>query len=231
MFLEIKDVKKNYGKGGGYIQVLKGVSASLNEGQICVVLGASGSGKSTLLNIVGGIDNAESGEILVDGKDIAKLSNAKRAEYRRNYVGFVFQMYNLIPNLTLKENIEVCSYLSKSPLIIGELLDILGLAEHQNKYPSQLSGGQQQRCSVARALVKNPKLLLCDEPTGALDYKSSKEMLELFEKINQRYGTTMIIITHNEALKYLAHQIVYIKDGCIIKTEGNNPIPADQIEW
>lgn len=231
MFLKVENVKKSFGEAGSYVQVLKGINTELSEGNVCVVLGPSGSGKSTLMNIIGGLDKADSGDVVVDGQIITKLSSKKRAQYRRKYLGFVFQFYNLIPNLTLRENIQVCEYLSKTPLDIDELLDVLGLTEHQNKYPSQLSGGQQQRCSVARALVKNPKLLLCDEPTGALDYKSSKEMLELLETINKRYGTTMIIITHNEAIKDMAHKIIYIKDGYITKTEQNIPVLAKEIVW
>ena len=231
MFLKVENVKKSFGEAGSYVQVLKGINTELSEGNVCVVLGPSGSGKSTLMNIIGGLDKADSGDVVVDGQIMTKLSSKKRAQYRRKYLGFVFQFYNLIPNLTLRENIQVCEYLSKTPLDIDELLDVLGLTEHQNKYPSQLSGGQQQRCSVARALVKNPKLLLCDEPTGALDYKSSKEMLELLETINKRYGTTMIIITHNEAIKDMAHKIIYIKDGYITKTEQNIPVLAKEIVW
>ena len=231
MFLKVENVKKSFGEAGSYVQVLKGINTELSEGNVCVVLGPSGSGKSTLMNIIGGLDKADSGDVVVDGQIITKVSSKKRAQYRRKYLGFVFQFYNLIPNLTLRENIQVCEYLSKTPLDIDELLDVLGLTEHQNKYPSQLSGGQQQRCSVARALVKNPKLLLCDEPTGALDYKSSKEMLELLETINKRYGTTMIIITHNEAIKDMAHKIIYIKDGYITKTEQNIPVLAKEIVW
>ncbi len=231
MFLKVENVKKSFGEAGSYVQVLKGINTELSEGNVCVVLGPSGSGKSTLMNIIGGLDKPDSGDVVVDGQNITKLSSKKRAQYRRKYLGFVFQFYNLIPNLTLRENIQVCEYLSKTPLDIDELLDVLGLTEHQNKYPSQLSGGQQQRCSVARALIKNPKLLLCDEPTGALDYKSSKEMLELLETINKRYGTTMIIITHNEAIKDMAHKIIYIKDGYITKTEQNIPVLAKEIVW
>lgn len=231
MFLEVKNVTKSYGESDSYIQVLKGVSMGLDKGQICVVLGPSGSGKSTLLNVIGGLDTVNSGQILIDGQNIVKFSAKKTARYRRKYLGFVFQFYNLIPNLTLRENIQVCQYLSHNPLDIDELLDILDLTQHQNKYPSQLSGGQQQRCSVARALVKNPMLLLCDEPTGALDYASSKEMLVLLEKINRRYGTTMMIITHNEAIRKMAHKVLYIRDGEIAKTECNQPLPASEIEW
>ncbi|GHU82511.1 ABC transporter ATP-binding protein [Clostridia bacterium] len=231
MFVEIKNVSKSYGEAGSYVQVLKGVNTELTEGHICVVLGPSGSGKSTLLNVVGGLDKIDSGEIIVDGNNITKLVAKKVAAYRRKYLGFVFQFYNLIPNLTLRENIQVCEYLSSNSLDINELLDVLNLTEHQNKYPSQLSGGQQQRCSVARALAKNPKLLLCDEPTGALDYNSSREMLVLLEKINQRYGTTMLIITHNEAIQKMAHKVIHIRDGSITESVNNTPLSASGIEW
>lgn len=231
MFVEVKNVIKSYGEAGNYVQVLKGINTQIGEGEICVVLGPSGSGKSTLLNVVGGLDKVDSGEIIVDGNIITTYSQKKIADYRRRYLGFVFQFYNLIPNLTLKENIQVCEYLSKDSLDIDELLDVLDLTEHKNKYPSQLSGGQQQRCSVARALVKKPKLLLCDEPTGALDYASSKEMLVLLEKINKHYKTTMMIITHNEAIQKMAHQVIHIHDGNIIESVKNQPIPAKEIEW
>lgn len=231
MFVEVRNVTKSYGEADNSVQVLKGVSAQLNEGKICVVLGPSGSGKSTLLNVIGGLDKVNSGEIIVDGNIITKYSQKKIVNYRRQYLGFVFQFYNLIPNLTLKENIQVCEYLSKKPLDIDELLDVLKLTEHKDKYPSQLSGGQQQRCSVARALAKNPKLLLCDEPTGALDYASSKEMLVLLEQINKRYKTTMMIITHNEAIQKMAHHIIRIHDGNILESVNNQPLPASEIEW
>lgn len=168
MYLQVKDLKKSYGEGGSYIQVLKGITTGVEQGQMCVIQGTSGSGKSTFLNCVGGLDVMDSGSIKVDGKEIAGLDMDALADYRRDNLGFIFQFYNLVPNLTVRENIQVCEYLTKDPLDMEELLEVLGLTEHQNKFPSQLSGGQQQRCAIARALIKNPKLLLCDEPTGTI---------------------------------------------------------------
>lgn len=231
MFLQLRNVFKSYGEGGSFVQVLNNVNAEIEESQICVILGPSGSGKSTLLNVIGGLDNIDSGSIIVDGNEISRLSGKGIVAYRRKYLGFVFQFYNLVPNLTVRENIEVCEYLSQDALNIDELLSVLNLQEHQDKYPSQLSGGQQQRCSVARALVKNPKLLLCDEPTGALDYKSSKEMLVLLEKINNLYGTTMLIVTHNDAIQNMADKVIHVKDGIISESIIENPLPATEIEW
>ena len=179
MFVEVTGIKKSYGEGGSYVQVLKGVSVGIEKGEMCVIQGTSGSGKSTLLNCIGGLDEVDSGSIKIDGKEIVGLRGEKLSDYRRATHGFIFQFYNLIPNLTVRENIQVCEYLTKSPLDMDELLSVLGLTEHQNKFPSQLSGGQQQRCAIARALIKNPKLLLCDEPTGALDSKTSREILIL----------------------------------------------------
>ena len=201
MYVEISNVTKSYGEGGSYCKVLNGISTLIDRGQICVILGPSGSGKSTLLNAIGGLDTVDSGQIHIDGKEITGLKPERLSDYRRDTLGFVFQFYNLIPNLTAEENIQVCGYLSKVPLSMQELLDILGLTEHRNKFPSQLSGGQQQRCAIARALIKNPKLLLCDEPTGALDSKTAKEILILLEKINQIYGTTILMVTHNAAIR------------------------------
>ena len=201
MYLEVSDVKKSYGEGGSYIQVLKGVSLQVKQGDMCVIQGTSGSGKSTLLNCIGGLDTIESGSIKVDGTEIAGMKADELSDYRRDYLGFIFQFYNLVPNLTVRENIQVCEYLTDQPLNMDELLEILGLTEHQNKFPAQLSGGQQQRCAIARALIKNPKLLLCDEPTGALDSKTSRDILILLEKINATYGTTMLIVTHNNSIK------------------------------
>ena len=201
MYLEVSDVKKSYGEGGSYIQVLKGVSLQVKQGDMCVIQGTSGSGKSTLLNCIGGLDTIESGSIKVDGIEIAGMKADELSDYRRDYLGFIFQFYNLVPNLTVRENIQVCEYLTDQPLNMDELLEILGLTEHQNKFPAQLSGGQQQRCAIARALIKNPKLLLCDEPTGALDSKTSRDILILLEKINATYGTTMLIVTHNNSIK------------------------------
>ena len=215
MFLDVRDIKKSYGGVENSTQILNGISLGVERGQMCVILGPSGSGKSTLLNTIGGLDGVDEGQIVVDGLDISKLKSKELSLYRRNYLGFIFQFYNLVPNLTLRENIQVCEYLSKESLDLDELLEVLGIKEHKNKFPSQLSGGQQQRCAIARALIKNPKLLLCDEPTGALDYKTSKEILILLEEINKKYGTTMLIVTHNTVIKDMVHKVIKIKDGQI----------------
>ena len=231
MYLEVKDMKKSYGENGSYIQVLKGITTGVEEGKMCVIQGASGSGKSTFLNCIGGLDTLDSGSIIVNGKEIAGLKNDALSDYRRDNLGFIFQFYNLVPNLTVKENIQVCEYLSENPLKLEELLEILGLMEHQNKFPSQLSGGQQQRCAIARALIKNPKLLLCDEPTGALDSATSRDILMLLEKINKKFGTTMLIVTHNNAIRNMVHKVIVMKDGQI-SSEHNNEIriPAAELE-
>lgn len=231
MYLEIENVKKSYGKDGSYIQVLKGITTGVEKGQMCVIQGTSGSGKSTLLNCIGGLDTMDYGSVRVDGKEIFGLKSEALSDYRRDNLGFIFQFYNLVPNLTVRENIQVCEYISDNPLDIDELLDTLGLTEHQNKFPSQLSGGQQQRCAIARALVKNPKLLLCDEPTGALDSKTSRDILVLLEKINEKYGTTMLIVTHNNSIKNMVHKVIYVKDGLIKKEyENETRIPAAELE-
>ncbi len=232
MYIEVKEIKKSYGEGGSFVQVLDGISTNLEKGNMCVILGPSGSGKSTFLNAIGGLDTVDSGSIKIDGKEITGLNSDSLSDYRRDYLGFVFQFYNLIPNLTVKENIEVCSFLTKNPLDMDELLKTLGLMEHRNKFPAQLSGGQQQRCAIARALIKNPKLLLCDEPTGALDSKTSKEILILLEEINKKYGTTMMIVTHNDAIKDMVHKVIKIKDGEIYKEyENKTRILAADLEW
>lgn len=231
MYLEVRNVKKSYGKESSYIQVLKGISTDIEKGQMCVIQGTSGSGKSTLLNCIGGLDTMDSGSVKVDGKEIFGLSSDKLSDYRRDNLGFIFQFYNLVPNLTVRENIRVCEYLAENPLDMDELLDTLGLTEHQNKFPSQLSGGQQQRCAIARALIKNPKLLLCDEPTGALDSKTSRDILILLEKINEKYGTTMLIVTHNNSIKNMVHKVIIIKDGLIRKDyENESRVPAAELE-
>ena len=231
MYIEVNGIKKSYGEGGSYVQVLKGIDLSVEKGVMCVIQGTSGSGKSTMLNCIGGLDNADSGSIKIDGKEIVGMKNKALSEYRRDSLGFIFQFYNLVPNLTVRENIKVCEYLAENPLDINELLDVLGLTEHQNKFPSQLSGGQQQRCAIARALIKNPKLLLCDEPTGALDSKTSRDILMLLEKVNERYGTTMLIVTHNNAIKNMVDQIVMMKDGLIRKSYMNDAkVPAAELE-
>lgn len=231
MYLEISDVKKSYGSETSYVQVLNGISTSVEQGNLCVIQGASGSGKSTLLNCIGGLESMDSGSIRVDGKELFGMKPSALADYRREQLGFVFQFYNLVPNLTVLENIQVCQYLSKEPLDIDELLEIIGLTEHQNKFPSQLSGGQQQRCAIARALVKNPRLLLCDEPTGALDSKTSRDILILLETINRRYETTMLIVTHNNAIKDMVHKVLVIKDGRVVQDYRNDVrVPAADLE-
>lgn len=231
MYVQVSDVKKSYGEGGSFIQVLKGITVGVDQGSMCVIQGTSGSGKSTLLNCIGGLDMVDSGSIQVDGKEMVGLKPEELSDYRRDYLGFIFQFYNLVPNLTVRENIQVCEYLTENPLNMDELLDILGLTEHQNKFPSQLSGGQQQRCAIARALIKNPKLLLCDEPTGALDSKTSRDILVLLEKINAQYGTTMLIVTHNNAIKDMVDQVIILKDGMIRKNYRNETkVPAAELE-
>lgn len=232
MYVDISNVTKSYGEGGSYCKVLNGISTMIDKGEICVILGPSGSGKSTLLNAIGGLDTVDSGQIHIDGQEITGLKPERLSDYRRDTLGFVFQFYNLIPNLTVEENIQVCGYLSKAPLAMQELLDILGLTEHKNKFPSQLSGGQQQHCAIARALIKNPKLLLCDEPTGALDSKTAKEILILLEEINQKYGTTMLMVTHNAAIRSMAHKVIQIRDGQISREYENDfRIPASELTW
>ncbi len=231
MYLEIQNVKKSYGQGGSYIQVLKGVNTGVEKGQMCVIQGTSGSGKSTLLNCIGGLDTMDSGSIKVDGTEIFGMKNNALADYRRDNLGFIFQFYNLVPNLTVRENIQVCEYIAQQPMNMEELLDVLGLTEHQNKSPSQLSGGQQQRCAIARALIKNPKLLLCDEPTGALDSNTSRDILVLLEQINAKYGTTMLIVTHNNSIKNMVHKVIFLKDGQVRKEYINETrVPAAELE-
>ena len=231
MYLQVKDVKKSYGRDTSYVQVLKGISTGLERGQMCVIQGTSGSGKSTLLNCIGGLDTMDSGSITVDGKEIFGLKPAQLSDYRRDNLGFVFQFYNLVPNLTVRENIQICQHIAENPLNIDELLETLGLTEHQNIFPAQLSGGQQQRTAIARALIKNPKLLLCDEPTGALDSKTSRDILVLLEEINAKYGTTMLIVTHNNSIKNMVHKVILIKDGLVKKEYMNETrTPAAELE-
>lgn len=231
MYIEVKNLKKSYGSDAGTVQILKGISTSVEKGQMCVIQGTSGSGKSTLLNCIGGLDTMDSGSVKVDNQEIFGLKPNSLSDYRRDNLGFIFQFYNLIPNLTIRENVQVCQYLAKNPLNMDDLFEVLGLTEHQNKFPSQLSGGQQQRCAIARALVKNPKLLLCDEPTGALDSKTSRDILILLEKINKTYGTTMLIVTHNNSIKNMVHKVLIIKDGMVMKDYNNTTIiPAADLE-
>lgn len=232
MFLEICDLKKSYGTDGNRVDVLRGINFAIDKGEICVLLGPSGSGKSTLLNIIGGIDSADSGYVAIQGEKTAQMTEKEITEYRRMHLGYVFQMYNLIPNLSVKENIEVGAYLSKNPLDLNELLHTLGLYEHRNKLPNQLSGGQQQRTSIGRAIVKNPDILLCDEPTGALDYHTSKEILALIEEVNQKYGNTVIMVTHNDAIKHMADRVIRLRDGQIRKNYVNeSKTAARELDW
>lgn len=231
MYLEVTGLKKKYGNRFNTVSVLNGIELSVQQGQMCVIQGTSGSGKSTLLNCIGGLETIEEGSIKVDGKELFGLSPSALSDYRREQLGFIFQFYNLIPNLTVRENIKVCEYLTDAPLEMDALIKTLGLMEHQNKFPSQLSGGQQQRCAIARALIKNPKLLLCDEPTGALDSATSREILILLEKINAEYGTTMLLVTHNNSIKDMVHQVVFVKDGLVTNQYENKiRIPAAELE-
>lgn len=232
MFIEISDIKKSYGAGDSKVDVLKGISFGVEKGEFCVLLGPSGSGKSTLLNIIGGIDDADSGFISINGEKIENMKEKALTDYRRRHLGYIFQMYNLIPNLNIKENVETGAYLSDNPLDVDDILKTLGLYKHRHKLPSQLSGGQQQRCSIGRAIVKNPDILLCDEPTGALDYNTSKEILKLIETVNQKYNTTIIMVTHNEAIKDMADKVVKLRDGMIRKVVVNeHKLTADELDW
>ena len=231
-FLQISNLKKSYGTGEARVQVLDGITTSIAQGEICVLLGPSGSGKSTFLNLVGGLEPADSGSICVGGTELTGLSGTKLVDYRRRELGFIFQFYNLVPDLTVQENIEVTEHLSQNPLPMDELLHSLGLWEHRRKFPNQISGGQQQRCAIGRALIKNPRLLLCDEPTGALDYKTSKEILELMERVNQQYGCTMVIVTHNEAIRDMSHHILHLRDGHLVEDRMNDHVVhAADITW
>lgn len=232
MFLEIKGIKKHYGEGESRVEVLNGIDIEVNKGEIVVLLGPSGSGKSTLLNIIGGIDDADEGYISIDGEKTADMNEKRLTQYRRKHLGYVFQMYNLIPNLTVRENIEVGAYLSDKALDTDEILNTLGLSDHADKKPNQLSGGQQQRTSIGRALIKNPDILLCDEPTGALDYNTSKDILKLIEDVNKKYGNTIIIVTHNDAIKNMADRVIKLRDGMIRKNYLNeNKIAAEDLDW
>lgn len=232
MFLSIKNVQKSYGIEEARTQVLSNVSVDLEEGEIGALLGPSGSGKSTLLNLVGGLETADEGLVTIDDCAITRLSPPKLAQYRRKYLGFIFQFYNLVPNLTVRENVELCEYLSLRPLNVEELLREMSLWEHRNKFPSQLSGGQQQRCAIARALVKNPRLLLCDEPTGALDSNNARDIMCLLERINKEYHTTLLIVSHNPVVEEMAHRVIRLKDGKIISNRINQtPRQAAELSW
>lgn len=231
-FVEINNIKKHFGYGENKIEVLKGINLEIEKGEMCVLLGPSGSGKSTLLNIIGAIEYADDGYIAINGEKTKLMNEKQLTMYRRKHLGYVFQMYNLIPNLTVRENIEVGAYLSDNPLDIDEFMATLGITDQANKLPAQLSGGQQQRTSIGRAIVKNPDILLCDEPTGALDYNTSKEILKLLEDINQKYGNTVIMVTHNDAIKNMADRVFTLHDGEIRKNYVNeNKVTAKDLEW
>ena len=232
MFIEIKGITKSYGSGDNKFNALNNISLSIGQGEIATILGPSGSGKSTLLNVVGGVDRVASGSIFVDGNDITHYTDNRLTDYRRELVGFVFQFYNLIPNLTVFENIEVAKDISKNSIDIEKVLKSVDLVNRRNHFPKQLSGGEQQRVSIARAVVKNPKLLLCDEPTGALDYATSKEILKLIQTVNREFGTTVLIITHNSALSKIGNRIIRIRSGEIVENAVNNDIiSAERVEW
>ena len=231
-FVTISDLTKSYGEGEARVEVLRSLSCSLVRGEICVLFGPSGSGKSTFLNLLGGLEPADGGTITVGETEITALSDHELVEYRRRSLGFIFQFYNLVPDLTIRENIEVCQYLSKNPLPIDELINSLGLWEHRDKTPNQISGGQQQRTAIGRAIVKNPDILLCDEPTGALDYNTSKEILNLIETVNRKYGSTVILVTHNDALKQMADRVIMLHDGQVRENYRNETkTPAAELEW
>lgn len=232
VFLEIQGIHKSYSVGENRVEVLKDVSFSVEKGEFVVMLGPSGSGKSTLLNIIGGIDQADTGTICIDGENMETMHEKKLSLYRRNHLGYIFQQYNLIPNLTVRENIEVGAYLSNHPLDLDDLITVLGLKEHEDKLPNQLSGGQQQRTSIGRAIIKNPDILLCDEPTGALDYATSKEILKLIETVNQKFGNTVIMVTHNAAIQYMADRTIVLRDGQIREMRINEvKVDAADLEW
>ena len=228
MIIEMKNIRKEFDG----LEVLKDISFGVDNGEVVSIIGPSGSGKSTLLNIIGGIDTPNSGYVSINGDKLEDMSEKQLTMYRRRHLGYVFQMYNLIPNLNVKENIEVGAYLSDKPLDVEEVITTLGLQNHKYKYPNQLSGGQQQRVSIGRAVVKNPDILMCDEPTGALDYKTSKEILALIEDCNKKYGTTVIMVTHNEAIKYMADHVIKLRDGVVRHNDINeNKIPAADLDW
>ena len=231
-YIEFQNVTKSYGTGSAKIDALAGMDFTVEKGEFCILLGTSGAGKTTLLNMLGGMDTVTGGRIEFDGKEIPALNKRELVEYRRHDVGFVFQFYNLIPNLTALENVEIAAQLCKDPIPAAEALAMVGLADRAGNFPAQLSGGEQQRVAIARALAKNPRLLLCDEPTGALDYVTGKAVLKLLYDLSRQRGTTVIIITHNQAIAPMADRIIRIKSGKILSNERNTAVtPIDEIEW
>ncbi|WP_294343918.1 ABC transporter ATP-binding protein [uncultured Clostridium sp.] len=230
--IKIENLEKSYGYKSSKVNVLKGINLEIDKGELVCIVGPSGSGKSTLMNIIGGIETADSGSLVVDDEDITKFNDKQLTLYRRNKIGFIFQFYNLLGQLNIKENVEATMEVSVKPLDYDEVINKVSMKEYEKKYPSELSGGQQQRASIARAVVKNPKVLLCDEPTGALDYKNSKEVLELLEEVNKKYGSTVVIITHNEAIREMCDRVLRVKDGVIVEnTKNDKKISAKEIEW
>lgn len=232
MELKLENIHKSFGIGENRTEVLKGISCTIESGSICVLLGPSGSGKSTLLNIIGGIETADEGNIYIGEEKLGDMREKSLSQYRRKHLGYVFQAYNLVPDLTVKENIEVGAYLSDDPMKLDEMLNMLGLWEHRDKMPNQLSGGQQQRTSIGRAIIKRPEILLCDEPTGALDYKTSKDILKLIEEVNRTCGNTVIMVTHNDALKSMADRVIKLRDGSIRSNKTNEArTPVEELDW
>lgn len=232
MYIRVKNLIKSYPNGEVKTQVLQGIGLELEQGEVGVILGPSGSGKSTLLNIIGGIDRCDSGEVKVGQIEVTGLKDDRLTDYRRDMVGFIFQFYNLIPNLTVGENVEVVSNISKSPVPVDEILKAVGMLDKKYRFPRELSGGEQQRVSIARAVVKNPSLLLCDEPTGALDFGTSRDILKLLQKVNREYGATILMITHNSAISAMAHRVFRMRSGEIVESVRNaEVVPAERIEW
>ena len=232
MFLTVKEIRKHFGEGDSRVEVLNGIDAEIEKGEICVLLGPSGSGKSTCMNIIGCLDVPTYGTYRLNGRDVGKMNRNELAAVRNEMLGFIFQQYNLIPNLNIKENVEIGAYLSDNPLDTDEILKTLGLYEHRHKLPNQLSGGQQQRTAIGRAIIKNPDILLCDEPTGALDYKTSKDILKLISDVNKKFGNTVVMVTHNDAIKNMADRVIKLRDGMIRKNYINeNKIAAEDLDW
>ena len=231
-YIRFNSVSKEYHAGNVKVSALEEVSFDISQGEICVIMGASGAGKTTLLNLLGGMDNVTSGTVMLEDSEISSMDKRQLTSYRRDSIGFVFQFYNLIPNLTALENVEIAAQICKEPMQAMEALRLVGLEDRAGNFPAQLSGGEQQRVAIARAIAKNPKLLLCDEPTGALDYKTGKAVLELLQNISQKQGMTVVIITHNRALSDMADYIIEMKSGCITNSYRNEaPLPVSEIEW